>query len=366
MDGGNFIRIIQADGYLCLFDLAEDEIEPRQTLYDLFYVFGRPRGVDGHNKVILGPDPSQLSDETSVLLDYIFGKSIFDNALKYVTTNDDLIESLINEFPDVPVTAMPSLRFALALAELVVRLPRDSFVEVISRWNAVADAINHHVSGKIESFETRGQKRRRLNQRLSPVELPELVRMIISQLPLRDKLTARSVNRVWNTQTTYTNNDLQSMLTKAASKGLVEEVDRLLQNPHVDPSKGVVMQLACFSGNLATVERLLQDPRVLQNSRFGSALYWAFITGNGSIIKRLLQDPRVDPAENNNELIRKLSREMSKHYDRHENDLANVELLLQDPRVDPSANDNEAVRSAYYRRDMRLVDLLLQDPRVHL
>jgi hypothetical protein len=127
--------------------------------------------------------------------------------------------------------------------------------------------------------------------------------------------------------------DLQDELHRASYHGNVEEVERLLQDPNVDPSENnnSAIQYASDNGHLAVVERLLQDHRVDPSSLNNDAIQCAASSGHLAIVERLLQDDRVDPSDDDNWTIR---------YVFIFGHLAIVERLLQDPRVDPNALHN--------------------------
>jgi len=72
---------------------------------------------------------------------------------------------------------------------------------------------------------------RLLTQR--PVEQPELIRMILSRIPFEERASARFVNRKWNANATYRPGE---KLQWACQLGQLSIVERLLQDPHEDPS----------------------------------------------------------------------------------------------------------------------------------
>jgi len=52
-----------------------------------------------------------------------------------------------------------------------------------------------------------------------------------------------------------------------------------------------------------SVERLLQDPRVDPSANGNNAIQCASDKGHTTVVERLLQDPRVDPSANGNNAI---------------------------------------------------------------
>ena len=117
-------------------------------------------------------------------------------------------------------------------------------------------------------------------QAIRPVDLPEIVRLIAARIPLEERARARYINRTWNANVTYTVDEKQTLLMHAtgpkhssgySASQMLEAVDRLLDDPRVDPSSD-------------------------ENSAMLGALFW----GHVEVIDRLLQDPRVDPSENDN------------------------------------------------------------------
>jgi hypothetical protein len=142
-----------------------------------------------------------------------------------------------------------------------------------------------------------------------------------------------------------------------ANCGNIAFVERLLQDPRVDPSanNNEALRAASRNGYLAIIERLLQDPRVDPSDKDNDAIRVASFKGHFTIVERLLQDPRVDPSDEDNDAITSAS---------HNGHIAVVECLLRDKRVDPSTNDNYAINYATRNGHLAIVKRLLQDPRV--
>jgi surface antigen len=142
----------------------------------------------------------------------------------------------------------------------------------------------------------------------------------------------------------------------AAQYGHLDVLERLLQDRRVDPSAedNYAIRLAACWGHLAVVERLMQDKRVDPSARGNLAVRLAAQNGHLAIVERLLQDKRVDPSAGFNHAVRGAAQN---------GHLAVVERILQDKRVDPSAYNNLAVRSAASRGHLAVVDILLEDNR---
>jgi len=81
--------------------------------------------------------------------------------------------------------------------------------------------------------------------------------------------------------------------------GSLATVDHLMRNNLVDPSHSYndPIRSASYEGHLAIVDRLLQDPRVdptIQDDCEANALQIACCGNHVEVVDRLLQDPRVD------------------------------------------------------------------------
>lgn len=147
---------------LATFGSSPIPIDEKQNLFNLFYVFGAPRGINEHGDPVLSAKPSPTSTETSKLLNYIFGVDVNEIA-QYLPQNSELVEDLKREFPQIPDHAEQSLIFALNLANYVSNSDAEQAVQIIRRWNAVANAIDNH-----ENLD----------------ELPDPIRKIVAQLPV--------------------------------------------------------------------------------------------------------------------------------------------------------------------------------------
>lgn len=192
----------------------------------------------------------------------------------------------------------------------------------------------------------------------SPVELPELLRMIMSHIPLEERACMRRVNRNWNANAVYTTSELVELLHMVIRANSPAALDWLLRDPRVDPSSRSNCAIHCASlrGHLAIVELLLKDPRVDPSDCNNRAIRLASRNGHLAVVDRLLQDPRVNPSTVFESSIRLAS--LNGH-------LAVVERLLQDPRVDPSEFNNRAVLLARRNGHVAVVERLLKDPRVN-
>ncbi|KAJ3294303.1 hypothetical protein HDU79_011176 [Rhizoclosmatium sp. JEL0117] len=144
----------------------------------------------------------------------------------------------------------------------------------------------------------------------------------------------------------------------AAASGEVETVDYLLNDPRVDPSADnqLAIQYSTEFGHLAVTQRLLQDPRVNPSQRDQNGpVRLAADNGHTEIVALLLSDPRVNPGDANNYAVILAAR--NGHADI-------VRMLLKHPQVNPAANVNEAIRDACSNGNSAVVEILLQDHRV--
>ena len=128
-------------------------------------------------------------------------------------------------------------------------------------------------------------------------------------------------------------------LTMAIEGGHAKSVERLIQDPRVDPTAkdNEAVQCAACYGRTEIVKMLLQDSRVDPSAGDNDAIRWAAINGHAKIVKMLLGNPSVDPSSENNYAIRAAAKYGQTQV---------VQVLLEDPRVDPSAEDNAAIGSA--------------------
>jgi hypothetical protein len=151
--------------------------------------------------------------------------------------------------------------------------------------------------------------------------------------------------------------DKSHALLWASYQGFTDVVRVLLQDPRVDPSvrEQIALSYASEYGRLPVVQMLLQDPRVDPSAEDQRPLKGACCMGRTDVVKLLLQDPRVDPSAENQKALQNASGRGHKDI---------VKILLKDPRVDPTALENEALLAAAKEEKLAVVHLLLQDPRV--
>ena len=141
----------------------------------------------------------------------------------------------------------------------------------------------------------------------------------------------------------------------------------------------IMIKASSKLGNIQTVNRLLQDPRVgkvIPRDKPGgkasdpsaedqAAIGWASVNGHLQVVEALLKDSRgraepcgpkaVDPSADNQYAIQFSS--MFGHT-------KIVERLLQDSRADPSADNQYAIGQAAKGGHLQIVEALLKDPRV--
>lgn len=178
----------------------------------------------------------------------------------------------------------------------------------------------------------------------------------------------------------------EAKLYEASVRGHVDRVDHLLRNrkSKVDTNERLALVMACEWGQLAVVERLLQDrrfdlsasdpkPPYYNANSSGTALQVACHWGHTAVVDRLLRDGRADPTvgKKTNKPIPVAVGDGPQYLDEVEwtplsmacrkGHLDTVVRLLQDPRVDPAAQENEALNIT---KDLTIVEVLLADPRV--
>jgi ankyrin repeat protein len=180
--------------------------------------------------------------------------------------------------------------------------------------------------------------------------------------------------------------DYNFVLRKASKYGHIEVVNRLLEDPRVDPStlNNLALSWASKYGHIEVVNRLLEDPRVDPSANDNLAILWATINNHIKIVSRLLDDIRVDAnthsnfiikhmtAEGNIECLKKLLPRVNPNEYHNIIRLASqyghlivVNILLEDKRIDPSIDDNIAIRKASQNGHLTVVNRLLEDPRVY-
>jgi ankyrin repeat protein len=113
--------------------------------------------------------------------------------------------------------------------------------------------------------------------------------------------------------------------------------------------------LACINGMATVVERLLQEPDVDPSQNFSFAFCEASRLGHARVVKCLLADGRADPTANGSEALR--------HAIQNEH-VAILKLLLKDGRADPGEAEGGFILEACARRSCAVILLLLDDTRV--
>jgi ankyrin repeat protein len=111
--------------------------------------------------------------------------------------------------------------------------------------------------------------------------------------------------------------------------GEIDTVNKSLQDPRVDPSmdNNYAILYASQNGHIKVVDRLLQDPRVDPSVIGNKALRTAAINGRVEVVNRLLQDPRVDPSDALQLALDNCNVEV-------------VNILLKHSRMDPDEYEN--------------------------
>lgn len=144
------------------------------------------------------------------------------------------------------------------------------------------------------------------------------------------------------------------VLLAAVEQGHFNAVQTLLDDPRIDPAfddNAVIKRAAAY-----------RKPTMMRQkvNFFNARIIYGFSQevvdqGHIDVMNLLLRDSRIDPSANNNEAF--LDAVTFGH-------VAMVELLLKDPRVDPSDQDNTAISRAALRRYLDIVQMLMDDPRV--
>ncbi len=119
-------------------------------------------------------------------------------------------------------------------------------------------------------------------------------------------------------------------LRYAAAEGRLDEVNKLLKNPRLDPSvfDNAAVRLASAYGHIKVVNRLLADPRVDPTAQNNYAIRLAAYGEHYDVVKRLLEDDRVDPRVVDFETLREVWEREEKYRDI-------LDLLGLDDRVNP-------------------------------
>lgn len=131
----------------------------------------------------------------------------------------------------------------------------------------------------------------------NPLRQPELLDIILSHLPPKQRAMVRLVNRTWDNIVTFTPKEYQAMFGRAIQCGYLTVVDVLLRNNRVDPRDAICT--ASANGHLSVVDRLLQDPGVDPCMHTLGGIYAiqeVCETGHLAVLDRLLQDNRFHPS----------------------------------------------------------------------
>ncbi len=157
------------------------------------------------------------------------------------------------------------------------------------------------------------------------------------------------------------NTKSEVLMYKAAEKGLVKVVKRLLSVGRVSPAiySNQPLRFAARSGQKEVVKLLLADERVDPLASFNgyNSLQLAAREGHLDIVKTLLTDERVDPSADKNKAI--IEAAANGHFEI-------VRELLADPRVNPGDQGNLALLRAVIDGHAKVVATLLADERIRL
>lgn len=139
-------------------------------------------------------------------------------------------------------------------------------------------------------------------------------------------------------------------------------IDELIKRGYDPHSKYVYIKPivdASREGYLGVVNRLLQDPRVDPSYDGNLSIIEALNYGHLDVVKRLLLDKRINPNEVTSWIKQNiLVKAVEKGY------VDIVELILQNPKTAPSINNNAALVAAINNKDLEIINILLADPRL--
>ena len=191
----------------------------------------------------------------------------------------------------------------------------------------------------------------------------------------REGATSSSVNDNW-------------AIRVASYNGHLEVVNRLLEDPRVDPSAhcNEAIRAASKRGHLGVVSRLLEDPRVDPLAQNYEAIQIASYGGHLGVVSRLLEDRRVNPivscsrgivdaaCNGHHGVVKRLLEGIKQRASlevrtavivaSRNGHLEAVNHLLEHPWAIPPAEGNEAIRWASEHGHLSVVNRLLEDGRV--
>jgi hypothetical protein len=158
-----------------------------------------------------------------------------------------------------------------------------------------------------------------------------------------------------NNNNNNNNITIPSTLIEASKNGHLAIVERLLQDPRVDPSaqNNFAIAIASMNGHLAVVERLLEDPRVDPSAKNNCAIRWAAYSNHLAIVERLLQDARVEPTRAFRISIFYLN-------------IPIIILFMNDKRINIMSNLQDIVLCISMSKSLIVLDMLIQDNRIDL
>lgn len=141
----------------------------------------------------------------------------------------------------------------------------------------------------------------------------------------------------------------------SAEKGFLKLTKLLLEDSRFDPSvdNNYALRMSLANGHQKVAELLLRDPRVDAQSNDNYAVKKSINDGYTGVIKILLEDERINFGVHNSMFLAKAV------WRGH---VEIVKLLLNDCQVDPAANDNYIIKN--HCSNVEIVKLLYDDGRV--
>ena len=141
------------------------------------------------------------------------------------------------------------------------------------------------------------------------------------------------------------------LLTEVVKSGHVDMLNSLLKCKGINPGSNECDFLeAVSSGNLRIINRLLEDPRVDPSVKRNHAVYLAAKTRNLDLLERLLEDHRVDPSDFNNIALFKASNQGFSEI---------VQKLLENQKV-LNGSLSASLHCAELQRNQDIFQLLFQ------